>query len=273
MVTFQRMALGCFILLSAISTATAEPLSEFIRICQASLAKSEAFVSECTQNARPFRRTFFPIGGNEGVPEEHAAWFDASTGGAHFGLGCVLGPKKEVRFLGIYFFLKQENFRRANSLSMTFIDFQGNVGVQSVEGTPIVLLAVHRLTAPGQAKNFRDRNCDVGHFDEAANKTVLRYGHGYKLHRAAEGNPSRIVTCHDREQRFEPSHCLAKDFRAFLDNTASPIIYDEHSIKITERGRFFLEAGLYQHLCESNVRSPLEFVNFIKETCGYGSKQ
>jgi hypothetical protein len=267
MATLRRMTLGTLIWILAFSAASAEPVSEFVRLCQASLTRSEAFVSQCNQSARPFRRTFLPSGRNKGTPEEHAVFFDTSDGESHFGLGCVLGPKKEMHFLGLYFALNSVSLKLANSLPITFVDFQGNVGLRSPDGATIVLLAVHQLTPPGRDRNSRHQNCDIGKFDAASNETIVPSGVGYKMFRVAEERPVTITSCVDHEVRFEESHCLTQRFRSFLNETESRIVYDAHVIKITEQSRLFVEIDILAKICASDARSLLEYVNFIKEAC------
>src|SRR5262245_30644823 len=96
--------------------------SEFLRLCQASMAGADALALECKTKARPFKREFLPGGRGPGVMEEYFAWFDTTSVTSHFGFGCVLGPSDRVRFFGIYFALEPQNFRLANSAAFGFID-------------------------------------------------------------------------------------------------------------------------------------------------------
>src|SRR6266568_7098653 len=136
--------------------------SDFLRVCQSSMPKAESFLADCRQNARPFKRYFYPGGRGAPVPEEHAAWFDLPDGDSHFAMGCVLGPKGRIDFVGLYFAFKPPNFRIANSTPFTFIDFQGNVGLRPSQGAPFTLLAVRQLRVAGQDRIFTYPDCEIG---------------------------------------------------------------------------------------------------------------
>jgi hypothetical protein len=242
--------------------------TEFLRLCQASLAKAEAFLAECRANARPFKRDFFPGGHGPPVPEEHSAWFDTANGDSHFGLGCALGPKDEIRFIGMYFALKPSNFRVANAARFTFIDFSGNVGMRSTEGERFTLLAVHKFTPPGHERGAWDRNCEIGHFDPLSNQTVERRGAWFTLYMVTADDLPTITKCVVRDlSHYEKKDCFTLKYRSLLNNTQSAIIYDASAIKITEEARLFVTNELFEKLCGSDAFAALEYINFIKELC------
>src|SRR5262245_41810186 len=115
--TKHRRASRLVTILLLLFSCSAAQASEFMRLCEAAKAKADAFLAECKHNARQFKRDFYPSGAGTPVREEHAAWFDTSDYGEHFGLGCVLGPRQQVRFLGLYYFVKPANFADSNSAS------------------------------------------------------------------------------------------------------------------------------------------------------------
>jgi hypothetical protein len=266
----RKTASLCLILCLTALSARAQQASKFLRLCHSSMAKAEALFAECKQKARPFTRIWLPGGHGPGEPEHHAAWFDTANAGSHFGFGCVLGPKDQVRFFGLYFFLKQTNFSAANTAPFNFIDFQGNTGLRSAEGTSFTLLAAHRLTPPVRARNVRDSNCEIGDFDATANTTIKKTGPIFGIHKVDFSDPPLISFCSNREAKYDPNQCVRTRLRhrSFLNETISPVIYNDlPQIIITEQARLFVEEGIFNKICGSEFRSALEPVNFIKEVC------
>jgi hypothetical protein len=231
------------------------------------MAKAEAFAAECKKNARPLKRNFYPGGSAQPVVEEHAAWFDLSDSGPHFGFGCTL-LRNEVRYVGLYFFLDSANFRLANSAPFTFIDFQGNVGLRSPQGQAFTLLAVRKFTTPGRERTILDRNCEIGEFDPLLNQTIEHIGSGLSIHQISDDDPATITRCSDREIRYVESNCFRQRFRSFLNQTKSAIIHADTSIKVTEEARLYISSEIFDKTCGSTFRSALEFLIFVKELCG-----
>jgi hypothetical protein len=243
--------------------------SEFLRLCQQSMAKAESFLAECRAKARPFKRVFLPGGHGPPSPEEHAAWFDPENGGSHFGFGCVLGGKGEVRYLGIYFALQPSSFRLANSAPFSFVDFQGNVGLRPSERNHVTFLAVHKFTPPGTTRTHWDRNCEIGRYDPATNETADNRGHGFYFHRVNGEDPAEITQCSSREPeyRYIKENCHTRYYKSFLSSDRSAVIYSDASIKITESARLYVERGILDKICSTSFRSAREFINFIAELC------
>jgi len=253
---------------NALSNSWAQQVSEFGRVCRVSMESAEAFLSACKENARPFKRNFYPGGQNPPVLEQHAAWFDVAHGGSHFGFGCVIGPRDQVRYLGLYFFINESNFSKANSAQITFVDFNGNVGLRTPEGANFTLLAIRRFTLPGHQATIRDRTCELGSFDPESNETIEKPRNGfYNIIKVSETNPATITHCVDREIRYEKSRCSTREFASFLDSTKSAITYNETLIKITERARLYVATELLSKACIGNFRPMLEVMNFAKEVC------
>jgi hypothetical protein len=262
------IVLRFFIWTALLSSSTVQA-GEFLRLCEESKAKAAAFLGDCRKDARPFRRNFLPGGRGEPVPENHLAWFDTASAGSHFGYGCVLGPRDEVRFLGLYFFLDRTKFLLANSLEIAFVDLNGNVGLRLPGGALFTALAVHRLSIPGRESMLVDRNCEIGRFDRASNETVERSGHGFRLHRVGDGAPANITTCIDTEIRYREGNCSTRTYRSFLTEEISPMIYaSDLSLKITEAGRLYVDESILRRFCAEGARPALEFLNFVKELCG-----
>lgn len=258
--------LGAIWLGALVISSTAQA-SEFRRLCEQYLAKAESFVAECKKNARPFNRVFYPGGTGVPVPEHHAAWFDVEGGSSHFGFGCTLGPKREVNYIGMYFFMERDRFLIANSAAFKFIDFNGNVGLQLQTGESFVLLAIQKFTAPGKDRGAWDRNCEIGSFDPAANQTVNKGRVVYTIQRIEGDNPADITNCADREVRILKPNCSTRTFLSFLNRTISPIVYSINSIRITEEGRLYVRDEIWRLSCETDFRPALEYLEFIKETC------
>jgi hypothetical protein len=122
-------SLRCIAIIVSLFSCGVGHASEFMRLCQSSMARADELFAECRQKARPFKRDFYPGGRGAPVPEEHYVWFDPTESTPHFGFGCVLGPKDQVRFFGIYYFLRADQFRQANAATFTFVDFDGNAGL------------------------------------------------------------------------------------------------------------------------------------------------
>ena len=258
--------LRCLILGAALFFSASVQASEFLRLCEASKAKAEAFLAECRSSARPFKRAFFPGGRGAPVEESHRAWFDTPNAAGHFGYGCVLGPNGEPRFLGLYFFLERSSFLLAYSADLAFIDLEGNVGLRRPGAPASVLLATHKLSAPGY--DVAEGNCEIGRFDRASNETVERSGGGFRLHRVSGDVPASIVTCLDSEIRYRKGSCSTQTYSSFLADDVSPIIYGHLSIKITEAGRLYVDERILHRFCVEQVQPLLEFLNFVKELCG-----
>lgn len=246
---------------------TSVSASEFLRLCRASVGKAESFLAECRLNARPFKRSFVRGSGGSTSLDEYAAWFDITNIDSNFGLGCILGPQNEVRFLGLYFVLKSQNFHRANLAPFSFIDLQGNVGLQSPNGTTFTLLAVHKLLPSISGHTSETRECDIGSFDRDLAQTIRKRGDWFELYKLESDNPTTITRCIDREVKYEKNQCFSQTYKSFLNETNSPVIYSSHSIVITEEGRLYIENNIMKMICEDKLRSPLEFVNFVNEVC------
>lgn len=240
--------------------------SEFVRLCHSSMEQAPALLVECRQNARPFARDFFPGGRGAPVPENHRAWFSVDSAAPHFGFGCVLGAKEEIRFFGIYYFLNGDNFREANSASFVFVDFNGNVGLQSSGGKMFTLLAVHRLTPPGRKGVLRDRNCELGTFDASSNVTAVKFGDWFSIFKVGFDKPTTIVRCRDREIRYVKSQCTSRKYRSFVNDTTSRVV-DGDTIIVTEEGRLFVIDEAFRNFCELGGRPAIERMNFVKELC------
>lgn len=202
------------------------------------------------------------------MPEEHRAWFKTTNATAHFGFGCVLDPKEQVRFFGIYYFLDTDQFRQANDAPLTFVDFNGNAGLRAADGTTFTLLAVHRLTPPNAARVNRDGNCQIGNLREG-NITVSKSGDWYHIHRIDAGPPMTVTHCLDREVRFERDQCFTHEVRSFVNETTSPIIYGQTGLLISEAGRLFVGRNIVRGICERQTRPLLEYYYIVKEACSY----
>jgi hypothetical protein len=244
--------------------------SEFMELCEAARAKADILLAECKSDARPFKRNFYPGGRGEAVPEEHRAWFLVAYSTPHFGFGCVLGPKEEVRFLGLYYFLKAENFQQANSAPFVFVDFNGNAGLRTGDGKMFVLLAAHRLTPPGREPSIRDGNCEIGRLEDSK-ITINKPRDWYQIHKVDVGPPLTVTYCLDRKIRFESDQCFTQEVRSFVNETASRIIYGKTSIVISEEGRMFVGKEIVHGICERQTRPLLEYFYIVKEACEYRS--
>lgn len=249
-----------------LSCWTSAYASDFSRLCQSSMQRAESLFAECRQNARPFARNFYPSASRAPTPEEHRVWFNTTDPTEHFGLGCVLGPKQEIRFFGIYFFLDADKFRKANDASLTFVDFDGNVGLRAADGVHFTLLSVHRLTPPNATPTNRDGNCQAASL-QRSNVSVSKVGDWYRIHRIDAGPPLTATYCLDREIRFEPRQCASQEVRSFVNNTESPIIYGEISLLVSEEGRLFVGRNIVRGLCERGTRPLLEYYQIVTEAC------
>jgi hypothetical protein len=264
----QRTALPCVPILLLLISCSAAQASKFMRLCEATKAKAAAFLSECKQNARPLKRDFYPGTTNTPVREEHAAWFDTTDYGEHFGLGCVLGPNQQVRFLGLYYFVKPANFANSNLTRLRFIDFTGNVGLRSSDGRSITLLAAHKFTPPGQRGNFTERNCDIGKYNETLDQTVYQNGEWLEFYRIkTDQGVAAITHCLDREIRFLKTQCTTRKYEKFFASIKSPIISGRSSIILSEDGSIAIETGIFAKVCTQGFRSAIEYVNVISELC------
>lgn len=260
----RKSIFGFVLVLVTLLSIDAGRTNEFLRMCNASMAKAEAFVAECKSKARPFSRNFYPGGHGVPVKEFHSAWFEAADQDAHFGFGCVLGPKQEVRFLGMYFAVNPASFRAANKASFAFIDFDGNVGLEPAN----ILLAIHRLTPPGEKPGSRDKNCEIGQFDSATNQTATAAGNGFfRIERIEDTDPLKLVRCLDRKIEIRETGCNNSEIKSFLNDTKSPIIYSEPLTWITVEGRLFIEAKIFNKICLEGQRPAMERLNFIREVC------
>lgn len=242
--------------------------SEFLRLCQTSLAKKELLISECKKNARPFHRTFYPSGRGEGVPEDFRVWFSLEQSGDHFGAGCVLWHGDEVRFIGLYFFVNPAAFRSGNSAELTFVDFQGNVGISQADGVRHTLLAIHEIS--DKLSNFETvgRNCDIGHFDRDLNLTVANAMNNKKLFFKVTGDqPAQIQSCVDDEIRYLPGRCgRNRTYRSFLNDTKSSVIYRSGVFIVTEEARLYVEEEFLASVCDQGLRSN-HFANLVAQVC------
>jgi hypothetical protein len=268
MVSFQKVTL---IALTAFLALCSSPqASEFLRICKASLPKTEAFLAECKRNARHFRRDFYPGGHGPSLAEDHAVWFDSPHEGSYFGFGCVLGPRDQVEFLGIYFTPKPLNFGIANSALFTFVDSNGNVGLRSPDGRSFVLLAIHKFTPPKQERNFREGNCEIGRFDPHTNETVDKIGDWFSFYKVQTGQPIEITHCTNREVKYDIAQCSTLIYKSFINTTNSTLIYGALSyfaIIISEEARLYIDSKLLERLCRQKTSHPIEYMNFVVELC------
>jgi hypothetical protein len=261
----RTLRLAILVLLTSGSVTQA---SESMRLCEAARAKTDAFLAECKQNARPFKRDFHPGSSGTPVREEHAAWFDTSDYGQHFGVGCVLGPNQRVRFLGLYYFVRPANFAESNSASFRFIDLSGNVGFRLSDGGSITLLAAHKFTPPDQKGHFTERNCDTGRYDEALDQTVYRNGEWLEFYRVSNAQRIAAIThCLDREIRFLKTQCTTRNYETFFASTKSPIINGRSSIILAEDGAIAVETKIFAKICRQGFRSAVEYVNIASELC------
>jgi len=250
-----------FFLLCSIADA-----SEFMRLCKSAMERAPLLLDECRQNARLFTGSFSLGGTGLAVPEEHRAWFEIADSASHFGFGCVLGQRDEVRFFGIYYFLKADNFRQANHESLAFIDFNGNVGMRAGDGNMFTVLAVHRITPPGRKSDLRDRNCELGHFDAGSNVTAAKLGDWFSIFKVESDEPVTITRCHDREIRYAKDQCVSQKYRSFINNTTSRVVAGD-TIIVTEEGRLFVSEQAFRNVCELGGRPVVERMNFVKELC------
>jgi len=258
---------GIAIALSIFSCTSAHA-SEFGRLCQSAIERKDKLFAECQQNARPFKRDFYPGGRGLPVPEQHYVWFDTTESTPHFGFGCVLGPKDQVRFFGIYYFLKADQFRQANAAMFTFVDFDGNGGLRADDGSRFTLLAVHRLTPPGRKPGALDRNCQIGRLEDP-DTSVHKVGDWYQIHRIDPGPPMTLTHCLDQEIRFKAGQCFSHQVRSFVNETRSPIIYGRASIVVSEEGRLFLSSIMVERVCDKQMRPLLEYVQIARDVCEY----
>jgi hypothetical protein len=215
--------------------------------------------------------TSTPGGSREAVPEQHRVWFSVADSTPHFGFGCVFGPKGEVRFFGIHYFLAQAQFREANGTPITFVDFNGNAGLRASDGKTFTLLAAHRLTPPGHEPSIRDDNCEIGRFLDGSNVTVNKAGDWYRVHKVEPGPPLAITYCLQREVSFRDDQCFSQEVKSFVNEVASRIIYGRTSIVISEEGRMFVGKEIVRNICERQTRPLLEYFNIVKEACEYRS--
>lgn len=266
---FRGAVFSCTVALATLS-ALAAHAADFTRVCHASKAKAETFLEECKKNARPFAREFLPSGRGVAVPEAFSAWFDTAHADAHFGLGCVLGPKREVTHFGLYFFIEQSNFSAANILQFAFVDFNGNVGFRLPQGSTFTALAVHKLTPPGQQPHWSEQNCELGRFEPDQNETTRAVAIGFHRYRVKGVDPAEITICISREDVYRPENCSVRTYKPFFKRSQGRIIYGAQTpFVVMETGQIFVEENILRRVCMEGFRSPLEFVNLISDLCSY----
>ena len=246
------------------------PAKGFLSLCQETRSKAEALVAKCKENARSFGRDFYPSGRGPLVREEHRAWFDTSVDGEHFGVGCVLDGRNGVRFFGMYFALNPKSFHIANVAEFAFVDFNGNVGLRASDGKTFIMLAIHGLTPPREQTQTRVGNCSIPTFDQDTNSTLL--GNKKTLLSITPLNKGmlHVRTCYGVDKGIDVNNrCSAEEYYSFLNESTSAVLYVSPlgEIFITQEARLMIKKKVFDIMCGARRLSPVEYSNFIKETC------
>jgi hypothetical protein len=249
------------------SYCTVARASEFVGLCRSSMERTPALLAECREHSRAFTRSFSPSGRGAPVAEEHHVWFETTRASSHFGFGCVLGPKGEVRFFGLYYFLNKDQFQQANVAPLAFVDFSGNVGLRDADGSRFTLLAVHRVTEPAREPSWRDGNCEIGYLESNLTIQKKSKSNSYESFRVEPGPPMILTYCLDQEIRPKSSQCSKQEVVSFVNQTTSRIVYHLGAIAISEEGRMFAANKLVQNVCRKGASPLLEYVSIVREAC------
>jgi hypothetical protein len=125
--------------------------------CPEWLAQADEFYETCKLNARSFDATFYPSGLGSGEHEHHGVWFATAPENSHFVMGCSIGNKGNLMFLGIYYTAEPSAIAVANTSPIVGADFDGNV-VLKVGRYPVTFTAV-RMFVTEKIRPYRG----IGH--------------------------------------------------------------------------------------------------------------
>ena len=154
------------VLVSGVTHAEESALTSkgFSEECPTLMAQSDSFAADCLSNARTLTRMWTQWPGiDPGVPETHSAYFQSSTTGSHFQLGCTLDKDRHFANFGVYYAVDPNVFRSANSAQIASIAYDGDV-VLINDGQHIRLTLVRQFVTssvrPGRYYDGRIKNCE-----------------------------------------------------------------------------------------------------------------
>jgi hypothetical protein len=256
----------------------------FTKQCPKLLAIADDFAHECLKRARSFSRDFYPesfSGGFLDAPEkeEHAAYFRAVDTGSHFGLGCTLNQDHKINFLGVYYAAKSSSFTKANTAPLSYIDFQGNVGLQ-VDGKVVNLMALRQFGTDFIPLRYRIlgteydpsilkdphvippvKNCESPNRPDGR---VNSPGASYFISESQDHGEHVITICVDNPNKKDPG-CRSSSYIDYFPNKNQQIIdYEQLSALwlIRDGGGLSVSKKQYEIACHA----PND-VSIVKEMC------
>ncbi|NTI46658.1 hypothetical protein G6L94_32745 [Agrobacterium rhizogenes] len=164
----------CFLVVCA-QSALAE--TEFDRQCRRLLPLADDFAKKCLKDAVPFSRMFHPSGGTRAEPEAFRILFSDAYADSHFILGCHLGARGNLTYVGLYYKTSTDPLPAFRSDQIGFVDFNANAGIR-VNGRKQILIAVRQFVTDfiPQRYEARVRNCEDGDLEgvqPSADSTTL----------------------------------------------------------------------------------------------------
>jgi hypothetical protein len=252
--------------------------TSFTEQCPALFAEADNFAKECLGRARKSVRDFYPAsplaGAYSGPDREvHGAYFRPAAPGSHFALGCTLNRKHEINFLGVYYSTNGDNFKIANTAPISFVDFQGNVGL-SVGKDRVTLLAVRQFGTDLVPLRYPDgmtvKNCEPSILPDGA---VNNMSVSLRVREYQDGDKTNVNTCIGVT---EEDLCHTHEYISFFKSNRPNIIGSEmpEFWLIGDGGDFLVEKKIQESSCRNKEKtlasgSP-HILNILTELCSSG---
>jgi len=246
----------------------------FTAQCPELLKQADDFANDCLAHAREQVRYFHPAGPTlgsygEGIKEARKIYFKEALPGSHFSLGCAVDSGlNELYFLGIYYAVKDSNFKAANRAVFRYIDPRGNVGVW-VDDTPVNLLAIRQFDTKGHPltnwKKDRIKNCETSDLPNGEIHTLNKPRFWIS---PTVGNASSFKIC-DGSTKEDEGGCQKLEYQHFFPSADQHFIYTSDAFLwlVTSGGDLWIKNYIYQHACWPAEHRKRNLPNIAQEVC------
>jgi hypothetical protein len=179
-----------------------------------------------------------------------------------------LNWQHKISFLGIYYSTDGNNFSKANTAPIRFVDTQGNVGLM-IDGAPVTLLAVRQFGSediPLRYPVSAPKNCESPLLPNGK----LADGRGqFTVQGDITPQSPTLKVC------SSGGACRDYEYTQFFKSGESQIFYHDRSLRIFigTAGNVFVENEYYEDFCErSRHNNSAHTENIVTELCLIGDK-
>lgn len=231
----QKAALSMLFAAIILGPAAAKENTEFFSQCQILLPAADKFEVECTKNAVPFGRTFYPSGQGDGEAESFRVLFSNYRGNSQFILGCVISGNPMTAHVNLYYKTTSAPLPPLTKEKIKYVDFNNNVGLL-INGKRVVLLAIRQVVTPKIKEGLPGvpRNCDQGSINKGLpseeNPTMEPVEGSDSLFKYCYSNayPCEIEKYHSSFGRPGGNITFSPAYKLFIDDNGKLIVRDEY---------------------------------------------